>query len=220
MLRPRGAGSTLRRHRAGGALLLLLAVAIAGCGAAGSTTTTVTAAAAGGSTTSTNPAVARAPAGFAWLAPATAPAGWSRVRLAGSGAFAYPASWHRVRADPGAGSAALVDPRSGLIVQYLNATPQQGDETAASWATFRAAHNAEEGDRHVQVLAAARDLRFLDGRGSCVIDRYQTTRTRYQEIACLVRGPAQGAVIVAAAQADQWSRDAPGLERAVSAFVA
>jgi hypothetical protein len=142
------------------------------------------------------------------------------VRLAGPGVLAYPASWHRVRADPGAASAAIVDRSSGLIVQYLNATPQQGDETLANWASFRPAHNAEEGDAHVQVLAAARDLRFLDGRGSCVIDRYQTTLTRYQEIACLVRGPAEGAVIIAAAEAGQWSRDAPLLERAVSAFIA
>ena len=38
-----------------------------------------------------------------------------------------------------------------------------------------------------QVLASARGLAFRNGRGSCVIDRYRTPRTSYEEIACLVR---------------------------------
>ena len=34
----------------------------------------------------------------------------------------------------------------GRIVGYLNITPQGGDETLANWASFRPAHNREEGD--------------------------------------------------------------------------
>jgi hypothetical protein len=117
-------------------------------------------------------------------------------------------------------SAARSDARTGLIEQYLNATPQQGGETLQNWSTFRPSHNQEEGDSHIQVIAAARGLRFRDGQGSCVIDRYRTPRTTYQEIACLVRGPHGGNVIVAATQPGHWAQDAPALEQAVSAFLA
>jgi hypothetical protein len=134
--------------------------------------------------------------------------------------MAYPPSWHRIESDPGTVSAALVVGRTGLITEYLNATPRQANETLQNWASFRTAHNREEGDRADQVIAAARDLRFRDGRGSCVIDRYATTRTRYQEIACLVQAQSHETVIVAAALASRWARDSPALERAVSAFVA
>ncbi len=134
--------------------------------------------------------------------------------------LAYPAAWQRIHSDPGTVSAALTDEHTDLVEEYLNATPQQGDESLKNWSTFRPDHNKEEGDSHIQVLAAARGLRFRDGQGSCVIDRYATPRTSYQEIACLVRGPRGGNVIVAAALADRWARDAPILERAVSAFVA
>jgi len=79
---------------------------------------------------------------------------------------------------------------------------------------------AEEGDSQVRLLAAARGLHFRDGSGSCVIDRYRTPATTYQEIACLVRGPRAADVIVAAGLAARWARDAPALERAVSAFIA
>ena len=214
-----------RWRRAGTALLLCAALAaagaLAGCGAtqrtrtSGPTKPTATPTIAKAKPTPTHP-----PSAFGWLQPAPPPAGWSRARVVGSAELAYPASWHRVQADSGAASAAVVDRGSGLITQYLNATPQQGDETLENWATFRPAHNGNEGDEHVQVLAAARNLPFRDGRGSCVIDRYRTERARYQEIACLVRAPADATVIVAAALAGQWSRDSPVLERAVSAFVA
>jgi hypothetical protein len=132
----------------------------------------------------------------------------------------YPAGWQRIHSDPGTVSAALQDPHSGLVVDYLNATPQQGEETLQNWARFRPDHNREEGDSHVQVLASARGLRFRNGRGSCVIDRYRTPRTSYQEIACLVRGTRGTTVIVGAALAARWRQTAPALERAVSAFMA
>jgi hypothetical protein len=132
----------------------------------------------------------------------------------------YPSSWQRIHSDPGTASAALAEPGSELVSEYLNATPQQGEETLQNWAKFRPDHNREEGDSHVQLLAAARGLQFRDGRGSCVIDRYRTPRTTYQEIACLVSGPRGGNVIVAAGLASQWAREAPALEQAVSAFLA
>lgn len=189
---------------------------VAGCGGTGSTTKSTSTA----SVARATPAVARSPAAFAWLRPAPPPPGWSLARLPGGVALAYPASWRRIHSDPGTVSAALEAPRSDLIEEYLNATPQQGEETLANWATFRPAHNREEGDSRIQVLASARDLRFRDGRGSCVIDRYRTPETSYQEIACLVRGAHRSNVIVAAALAARWAHDAPALERAVSAFQA
>ncbi len=134
--------------------------------------------------------------------------------------MAYPPSWHRIHSDPGTVSAALVDPHSGLVVDYLNTTPQEGEETLQNWATFRPAHDREEGDSHVRLLASARGLEFRNGRGSCVIDRYRTPRTSYQEIACLVRGSGGTSVIVGATLAARWRQAAPMLERAVSAFLA
>jgi hypothetical protein len=163
---------------------------------------------------------ASSPAAFAWLHPGPVPPGWSVARLPDRAVLAYPSSWQRIHADPQTVSAARSDARTGLIEEYLNATPQQGGETLQNWSTFRPGHNGEEGDSHIQVIAAARGLRFRDGQGSCVIDRYRTSRTTYQEIACLVRGPRGGNVIVSAAQAGRWAEDAPALERAVSAFVA
>lgn len=140
--------------------------------------------------------------------------------MVGTAALSYPAGWQRIESDSGAVSAARVDAGSGLITDYLNATPQQSDETLQDWARFRLAHNRDEGDAHEQVLASAQNLRLRDGRGSCVIDRYRTTRTSYQEIACLVRAPAEATVIVAAAQTARWAQSAETLERAVSAFLA
>ena len=199
------------------ALVLLAAAFATGCGGSGSTgsaSSSRSASASGG---------ARGAAGqpdFAWLDPGPPPAGWAQARLPGSVVLTYPSSWHRVHSDPGTVSVARTDPGSDLIADYLNVTPRQGDETLQDWARFRPAHNAEEGQRHVQVVAAAGGLRFRDGRGSCVIDRYRTPATSYQEIACLVRGPRTASVIVAAGLAARWAQDAPALERAVSAFLA
>ncbi|MBV8217778.1 MAG: hypothetical protein JO325_04890 [Solirubrobacterales bacterium] len=163
---------------------------------------------------------ATTPRAFAWLHPGPAPPAWRLARLTGTAALAYPPSWHQIESDPGTVSAATVASGSGLITQYLNATPRQADETLANWSSFRPAHNREEGDSQDQVLAAAHDLRFRNGRGSCVIDRYRTSRTRYTEIACLVQARATETVVVAAGLASHWAQEAPALERAVSAFLA
>lgn len=153
---------------------------------------------------------------FAWLRPAPAPAGWHPARTPGGATFAYPPGWRAIETDPGTASAALV--KRGLIAGYLNATPRDGGETLANWSRFRPAHDREEGDRDVRLLSSASGLRFRAGHGSCVIDRYSTSRTTYCEIACLVAGPHRSTVIVAAAPDSLWGRQAPTLERAVSTF--
>jgi hypothetical protein len=202
------------------ALVWLIAAVVAGCGGGGHKTTSTEA----DQPATTGPAPvtlpgASSPAAFAWLHPAATPAGWSEARLPDRAVMAYPSSWQRVHSDSGTVSAARSDARTGVIEQYLNVTPQQGQETLQNFPTFRPDHNGDEGDSHIQVIAAARGLRFRDGPGSCVIDRYATPRTSYQEIACLVQGPHGGNVIVAAAQPGHWAQDAPELEQAISAFV-
>ena len=154
---------------------------------------------------------------FAWLDPAPPPAGWTVARTARGGTLAYPPGWKQIKTDPGTASAALLG-RGGRIEGYLNATPNQGTETLANWSRFRPAHNRDEGDRNVRVLASARDLKFRGGRGSCVIDTYTTSKASYREIACLVVGRTSTAVIVAAAPVELWNRHAATLRRAVSSF--
>jgi hypothetical protein len=91
------------------------------------------------------------------------------------------------------------------IVGYLNVTPQGGDETLANWASFRPAHNRQEGDRNVATIASANGLQFRGGHGSCVMDSYTTeTDNRYIELACIVRGSSAATVIVAAAPPSLW----------------
>jgi hypothetical protein len=159
------------------------------------------------------------PAAFAWLHPGVAPTDWKTVRLSGSPArLSAPASWESAPGDPG--TRTLVSrARSGKIIGYLNATPRQGDESAADWAGFRVEHNREEGDREVRRLASARGLHFRSATGSCVIDSYLTTTgNRYREIACLVAGRSATTVIVAAAPPSRWRSEGPLLRRAVNAF--
>ncbi len=102
---------------------------------------------------------------------------------------------------------------------YLNLTPRQGDETLTNWTSFRVAHNAQEGDRNLKTLAAAKGLRFRSGHGSCVRDAYTTsTGAKFLELACLVAGSRASWVIVGAAPPPAWARVAPLIKRAISAF--
>jgi hypothetical protein len=71
---------------------------------------------------------------------------------------------------------------------------------------------------NVRVIASATDLTFRDGRGSCVIDDYTTSKASYREIACLVSGPRSSAVVVAAAPIALWDQHAATLQQAVSSF--
>ena len=155
---------------------------------------------------------------FAWLHPAPPPAGWTVARTPRGGTLAYPPGFQPIKTDPGTASVALLG-HGGRIDGYLNATPKQGTETLANWSRFRPAHNRDEGDRNVRVIASARNLKFRGGRGSCVIDTYTTSKASYREIACLVAGRTTSAVIVAAAPVELWNAQAATLRRAVSSFV-
>ena len=160
----------------------------------------------------------RASGAFAWLHPASPPAGWNVARIPDGAALAYPPGWRPLKTDPGTASFALLG-RGDRIDGYLNATPKQGTETLANWSRFRPEHNRGEGDRSVRLLASSNDLAFRSGRGSCVIDDYTTSKATYREIACLVSGPRSSAVVVAAAPRALWGQHAATLERAVSSFV-
>ncbi len=193
-------------RRSGFAILAALAltgaaVALAACGAA------------------SPPAASQAQA-FGWLRPSPPPGGWQQSRLPnGAASLGYPAGWRAIRSDPGTVTAAL-RARDGEIQGYLNATPQQGEETLAKWSSFRVDHNRDEGDVNVEPVASATNLRFRDAHGSCVIDTYTSSSGHpYGEIACIVAGRTATTVIVGAAPPDQWQQQAPVIERAVSSFL-
>lgn len=155
---------------------------------------------------------------FGWLKSRPAPSDWSVARIPVGAALAYPPGWHTIRGDAGTATAALLG-SGDRFLGYLNVTPRQADEKLTGWASFRTAHNADEGDRNVRRIAAATGLRFLDGRGSCVKDSYSTrTGARYVEIACIVKGPASSSVIVGAAPPGSWKQVSPQLERAIAGF--
>jgi hypothetical protein len=200
--------------------ILLAALALAGCGAGGGSSKSAAAGTATRLSTGSTGAAPSARTAFAWLTPTAAPPGWSRARIPDGAVLYFPATWVREHGDPGTATAVLTD-ASGRVRGYLNATPRQGDENLANWASFRVHHNAEEGDRDVHTEAAASDLRFPSGRGSCVKDRYRTiSNAQYIELACLVSGARTSAVVVAAALPGSFSELAPELERAVSSFSA
>jgi hypothetical protein len=159
------------------------------------------------------------PSGFAWLQPAAAPADWSASQLPGSPArLAAPPGWRREHGDAGTRTEVLRAP-SSRIAGYLNATPRQGAESLRNWTEFRVAHNREEGDREVRLLAGATDLRFRSATGSCVLDSYRTeSGNRYREVACIVSGRSATTVIVGAAPTHDWKTEAPMLERAIDSF--
>jgi hypothetical protein len=160
----------------------------------------------------------QAPA-FRWLHPRPPPRGWKLARLpSGAATFAYPTTWRPIRTDPGTTSVALIG-HGRSIRGYLNATPRQGTETLANWPSFRIQHlREEESSRDVRLLASAHGLRFRSGRGSCVIDSYRTSRTRYREIACLVAGTRTSSVVVGAAPSKTWAQQAETIERAIASL--
>jgi hypothetical protein len=173
---------------------------------------------AGGRRNSSPPAIANL-AAFTWLKPQVAPAGWSTWRLPGSPAQLSAApGWRREQGDAGTRTAVLRT-RSGEIAGYLNATPGEGAESTRNWTKFRVAHNKDEGEREVRLLAAATHLRFRSGLGSCVLDSYRTqSGNRYREVACIVSGPSATTVIVGAAPPPRWEAEAPTIEQAFNSF--
>jgi hypothetical protein len=160
----------------------------------------------------------QAPA-FRWLHPRPPPRGWNLARLpSGAATVAYPRFWRPIRTDPGTASVALIG-RGRSIRGYLNLTPRQGTETLANWPSFRIRHlREEESSKDVRLVASAHGLRFRSGRGSCVIDSYRTSRTRYREIACLVAGTRTSAVLVGAAPSKTWAQQAGTIERAIASL--
>jgi len=156
---------------------------------------------------------------FRWLHPRPVPDGWKLARLpSGAATFAYPGTWRAIRTDRGTASVALLGHR-GNIRGYLNATPRQGTERLANWPSFRIHHlREEESSDNVRLIADAQGLRFRSGQGSCVIDSYRTSRTRYREIACLVAGRRTSSVLVGAAPPKTWAQQAETIERAIASL--
>lgn len=157
---------------------------------------------------------------FPTLVPAAAPAGWPHRTLPnGTAVLSYPPSLRPIGGDADAVSAAQVSP-GGAFRLYLNATPRQGDEQLRGWAAFRLALLTADDAASARELAAAQNVTFRGGTGSCVIDTYLTRigAHHYQEIACLVQGRASASVIVAAAPAAAWAQASPLLLRAVAAY--
>lgn len=207
---PATATGTSRPTRRHGGFVAAIALAVA-----------ATLAACGSSSSDHDPSGPPAPpnqAAFAWVHPAPVPPGWLTKHLpSGRATLAYPPGWRLTRTDPGTVTATLR--RNGKIAGYLNITPQQGDETLADWASFRPAHNVEEGDHNLVPLASATGLGFRDGKGSCVKDAYSTeTDHDYTEIACVVQAPAATTVIVGATTPGLWDRLSSTLERAITSF--
>jgi hypothetical protein len=150
------------------------------------------------------------------LGSAPAPAGWRLARASDGATLPYPPSWRALAGDRGTVSAALRD-ADGDFVGYLNLTPRQGAERESNWASFRPAHNREEGDTHVHVIASGRGLRLGGGRASCVEDSYATTSgAHYVELACLIAG-ARPLVALGAAPPGDWKAQAPVIARSLSA---
>jgi hypothetical protein len=159
------------------------------------------------------------PRPFRWLVPASAPTGWKHARLPAGGAVLwYPPSLSAIKGDRTSVSVATRD-KSGRVLVYLNSTPQQGHENLGNWPQFRIAHDRAE-STSVHREAAAVGLGFLDAVGSCVIDHYITRyhANHYREIACFVQGNTTASVVVGAALQSEWTRAAPLLERAISAY--
>jgi hypothetical protein len=163
--------------------------------------------------------VSRQAPAFRWLHPGPPPLGWKLARLpSGAATFAYPRTWRPIRTDPGTASVALLG-HGHSIRGYLNATPRQGAETLANWPSFRIQHLREEDNStDVRLIASVHGLGFRSGRGSCVIDSYRTSRTRYREIACLVAGRRTSSVVVGAAPSKTWARQAKTIERAIGSL--
>jgi hypothetical protein len=159
------------------------------------------------------------PSAFRWLHPRRPPPAWKLARLpSGSATFGYPTTWRPIRTDPGTVSVALIG-HGRSIRGYLNATPRQGTETLANWPSFRIQHlREEENSKGVRLIASAHGLAFRSARGSCVIDSYRTSRTRYREIACLVAGSRTSSVLVGAAPSKTWAQQAETIERAIGSL--
>jgi hypothetical protein len=157
---------------------------------------------------------------FSWFHAGPAPAGWQSMELPDATAvLSIPPDATPAPGDPGTVSAAVTAPNGDLRI-YLNATPQQGEESQSNWPEFRLAHLMGEHATSATRLASRAGMPFRGGPGSCVEDTYVTRigGHKYREVACLVAGTRGGSVLVAAAPADSWDRYSPVLEQAVDAY--
>lgn len=157
---------------------------------------------------------------FRWFAPRPAPSSWKHLSLpAGGSVLSFPSSMAPIKGDAQSISVAKKD-ASGKIVMYLNVTPKQGNERLDTWPAFRLAHIREESGPPVHESGQALGLRFLAGRGTCVMDDYfsRGRLNHYREIACFVQGRRSASVLVASAPVADWGQAATVLERAVSSF--
>jgi hypothetical protein len=162
-----------------------------------------------------------ASAGFGWLRPQAAPAGWRSARLPGHPAvLSYPRWLSRSFEGPGTVTEQLPS-GTGLVLVYLNVTPRQGSENLATWAGFRLAHLRDDSASAVGLDATSAVVPFRGGRGRCVMDDYTTKvgRHHYREFACYVQAAtADGSVLVAASPAADWPKYVTVLEQVVSAY--
>lgn len=159
---------------------------------------------------------------FAWFLARPAPAGWKSMELPDATAvLSIPPDATPMPGDPGSVSAVVTGPNGELRI-YLNATPQEGEESLSNWPGFRLAHLTGENAAAADRLSDRAGMTFRGGTGSCVEDTYVTRigSHKYREIACLVSGTRGGSVLVVAAPADSWDRDSAVLEQAVDAYVA
>ncbi|AXJ10982.1 hypothetical protein [Arthrobacter sp. PM3] len=159
---------------------------------------------------------------FAWFRSGPAPAGWQSLELPDATAvLSVPPEATPAPGDPGSVSATVTGP-GGELRLYLNATPQEGEESQANWSEFRLAHLTGENAASADRLSFRAGMAFRGGSGSCVEDTYVTRvgSHKYREIACLVTGTRGSSVVVAAAPADSWDLYSPVLEQAVNAYAA
>jgi hypothetical protein len=157
---------------------------------------------------------------FGWLVPTPTPPGWRRVATtSGTPVLAIPPSFSPIGGDRGSVSAALEDKR-GKVLAYLNVTPREGGEDLKGFASFRVHLIGKDEAKDVHMEAAAKDLAFRGGTGSCVMDNYVTRiqGNHYKEIACLVVGKHSSSVVVAAAADTLWARFRPLLRQSVASF--
>ena len=162
------------------------------------------------------------PAPFAWFEAGPAPDGWTTMELPdGTAVLSVPPGAAPIESDTGSVSAALTAPDGGLLV-YLNATPQQGEESQANWPAFRLDHLTGENAASATRISNRTAMMFGGGTGSCVADRYVTRigAHEYREMACLVAGSRGGSVLVVATPAESWDRYTPLLEQVVDSYVA
>jgi hypothetical protein len=126
-----------------------------------------------------------------------------------------------MQSDTGSVSAEIGAPNGDLQV-YLNATPQQGDESQANWPQFRLENLTGEHAASATRTSSRDGMMFRGGTGSCVADSYVTSIGvhSYREIACLVAGARGSSVLVVATPTGSWDRYRPLLQQAVDSYLA